>query len=118
KTSFGPVLNEGFTMTEIAAAARVKNEVQHITTAEQELAEAERVLAQIEERREVLTAEHGDAVSARRKLLTSGTTDLKVLAKADDRVAAVENSMVGVDDALIAQRGAVARLREQVADLH
>jgi hypothetical protein len=86
---------------------------------ELKLRDANRNVESLEGRREVLAREHQASVEDRRKLLLSGTDDSKLLSKADSRVSAVEDSLEGVDDALVLARSRVreleAELVEQVA---
>jgi hypothetical protein len=85
------------------------------STTQQQLAAANHKLANLEQRREMLTREHGAAVEERRKALL-GDSDVKTLSRADDRVAAAEGSLEGVDDALVSIRKTISGLSDQLAD--
>ncbi len=63
------------------------------------LADSQKSLEGLEARREVLVREHQSSVEERRTLLLDGTNDIKLLSKADSRVAAAEGSLAGVEDA-------------------
>jgi chromosome segregation ATPase len=83
-----------------------------ISSLERDLAAAAKRRDELEQRRELLQKEHGDAVTARRTLMLDGDGDLnvKALEKADGRVTTVEVSLAGTEDALAASREKIKQL--------
>lgn len=69
-----------------------------------ELDGARERLVMLETKREALHRSHGSAVDARSKQLLDGDINDKALTAADDRVAAIENSLRGLEGAPTIQR--------------